>query len=709
MELNKPRVDMSYIFGGDGSGGGGGGGSGGHGHGVVAAARGCARAAGQVAEALTGKISRHYSFRRKLSIVMMSSPLGRSWDVFQVTLSLLSCFLYVASTYDYNFPSLIDWVITILFTIDYAARFYISVNRLLYPFTFFAIVDLIACLPVYLEWAGLDDNSSSLRFVRFLRVLRVLRIVRAFRMISIFSNPASKALVTLALSILCIIFLGAGIFNVVEDQLFDLFSGGMLRSDYIEPAAPPKMFFLDACYYMVVTIFTVGYGDYFPITTLGRSVVIFFIVLSIVIFPILIDDLRNVLASISAYRTRHLYDVGAPHVLVLGACEAARPHIIIRDLLAEFFHHQRTSSLPNPFTNAMCILLGSLEPPEPIVEMLSNPLLHERLKYIRASAFRREDLMRVAVGKSRALFLVCDASLPCGAEAKKSDTEAALRAIMVKAHAPLVPMIMLVHDPQTALIMDTGDFSFRVASAFEWRAGMLASTALMPGFAGLMTTLVRSATAPTGKMAAKRAGSSGRAAAADGAYLEPWQVDCAISAASRIAVGPLPSELDGISFRDVAGLVFELTGGAATAIAVSELPALTTSSAGMARIADTQVRFANKTLLAEDLLRSMAFLPQEAVIDETRSLQMARQAPQGLASNADDGGSVVSGVSVSGGGGGGGGAAVTSPVLSEADDLRVQLAIAHEEIASLRAKLSYRKSQVEAARKAASALSSALF
>jgi len=68
-------------------------------------------------------------------------------------------------------------------------------------------------------------------------------------------------------------------------------------------------------------------------------------------------------------------------------------------------------------------------------------------------------------------------------------------------------------------------------------------------------------------------------------------------------------------------------------------------------------------------------------------------------------------VDVSGGGGGGGGAdaAAAPPVLSEADELRVQLAMAHEQIASLRAKLSYRKSQVEAARKAASALSSALF
>ena len=70
-------------------------------------------------------------------------------------------------------------------------------------------------------------------------------------------------------------------------------------------------------------------------------------------------------------------------------------------------------------------------------------------------------------------------------------------------------------------------------------------------------------------------------------------------------------------------------------------------------------------------------------------------------------------VDVSGGGGGGGGgggadAAVASPDLSEVGELRVQLAIAHEQIASLRAKLHHRISQVEAARKAAHALSAAL-
>jgi voltage-gated potassium channel len=666
----EPRVDMSYLSrgGGDdgdaaGKGGAGaaaagasvgaavgasagasaGGGGGGGGGGVASfraqpvhflgrahdGLRDGLRAVGRAIESVTGKISRHFSLRRKLSIIMLGSPLGRVWDVFQVLMSLLSCFLYVASTYGYekSIPFEIDWVITIFFTVDYALRFFIATNRLAYPFSFFAIVDLIACLPVYLDWADIGGNSSSLRFVRFLRVLRVLRIIRAFRMINVFSSPSSKALLTLGLTVTCIIFLGAGIFHVVETQEFATFAGGATDRDlYLEPSAPSQMSFLDACYYMVVTIFTVGYGDFFPITTVGRIVVIFVIVTSIVVFPILIEDVRTGLASMSAYRVSHSPEPEAPHVLVMGVCESAHPKVLMRDLLAEFFHHQRTSGLPSTFANALCVLLGNLEPPEQILELLGNPLLSGRIKYVRASAFRREDLMRAAISESSGVFLLCDASLTCGADTKRSDTEAALRAIMAKAHAPLVPTLMLVHDPQTALVMDTDDFAFHVASTFEWRANVLAGSALLPGFAGLMATLVRSSSAPSGRLANKKMGGVGAQQAEGGARLEPWQVDAATSQASRIAVGPIPDELDGISFNELARLVYDVTDGSATVIAVSELPALTSTSTGLARVADVQRRFAEKSLLAEDLLRSMAFLPQEAVIGETRAVQTSRSA-----------------------------------------------------------------------------------
>ena len=672
-----PKADMAYLFRhahekGAGGGGGGGGKSASDdgeigvltdgdlepvssgGSPRIGFRRRCLRSAGQAVEAVTGKISSHFSLRRRLSIIMLGSPLGRFWDLFQVLMSLLSCFLYVASTYGADQPYEIDWTITILFSIDYVLRFFIANNRLAYPFSFFAIVDIVACMPVYLEWANVGGNSS-LRFVRFLRVLRVLRIIRAFRMIAVFSSASSKALLTLALSIVCMIFLGAGVFNVVETQEFETFANGRTdRSTYVEPSAPDEMSFLDGCYFMVVTIFTVGYGDFFPITVMGRIVVILTIILSIVIFPILIEDVRTSMASVSAFRIQHVAEVEAPHALVLGVCESAHPKIVMRDLMAELFHHQRTSGLPSSFANALCLLLGNFEPPPQITQLLNNPLLSGRLKYVRGSAFRREDLMRAAIAESSSIFLMCDASLTSGPDAKLSDTVGALRAIMAKAHAPRVPTLMLVHDPQTVLVMDTDDSSFHVASAFDWRAHMLAGTSLIPGFAALLSTLVHSSSAPTGKLAVKKVGPGGTSAAppGDASHLEPWQIDAAISMASRLGVGPVPDELDGISFSELASLVYEKTGGDAVAIAVSELPALTYSAAGIARVADLQRRFADKTLLAEDLLHSMGFLPQEAVIAETRAVQGKRDGAEAAAFSASASSPLA--LAADGGGKGGG-------------------------------------------------------
>ena len=78
-------------------------------------------------------------------------------------------------------PDALAWrllLLTFLFTVDYAIRLYASSNRLTYPFGFFPVVDLLTCVPVYVE-LGLGTGVAGLSFFRFARVLRVLRVLRS--------------------------------------------------------------------------------------------------------------------------------------------------------------------------------------------------------------------------------------------------------------------------------------------------------------------------------------------------------------------------------------------------------------------------------------------------------------------------------------------------------------------------------------------------
>lgn len=71
----------------------------------------------------------------------------------------------------------IEYAATIIFTIEYGLRFYISPKKFNYAFSFFGILDLIAILPTYL---GLG-NLTFLKASRSLRILRLLRMVRLAR------------------------------------------------------------------------------------------------------------------------------------------------------------------------------------------------------------------------------------------------------------------------------------------------------------------------------------------------------------------------------------------------------------------------------------------------------------------------------------------------------------------------------------------------
>src|SRR5690606_7370508 len=77
---------------------------------------------------------------------------------------------------------LLEWIFTILFTLEYGLRIWLSRNPKGYIFSFFGMVDLLAILPAYLSVFVL--NSQLLTVVRALRLLRVIRILKLGRYVA---------------------------------------------------------------------------------------------------------------------------------------------------------------------------------------------------------------------------------------------------------------------------------------------------------------------------------------------------------------------------------------------------------------------------------------------------------------------------------------------------------------------------------------------
>ena len=151
----------------------------------------------------------------------------------------------------------LEWMFTILFTIEYIARLSSIERPLRYATSFFGIVDLIAVLPTYL--AVLFPEAQVLIDVRILRLLRCFRIFKLTHYLSEYrllgramANSMRKILVFLSVVIMAVLIVGTLLY-VIEGPQHGFTS-------------IPK-----SIYWAISTITTVGYGDIVPRTELGRT------------------------------------------------------------------------------------------------------------------------------------------------------------------------------------------------------------------------------------------------------------------------------------------------------------------------------------------------------------------------------------------------------------------------------------------------------
>ena len=147
-----------------------------------------------------------------------------------------------------------EFVIVIVFTVEYFYRLYLAENRLKYFFSFYAIIDLIAILPFYLSFAG---NLSNLRAIRLLRLLRLLKLPRYFSAFSRFKDAlyeAKEELIIFCIASLLIVYMSAVCIYHFEHP--------------VQPEVFKSIF--DCLWWSVITLTTVGYGDMYPITFGGR-------------------------------------------------------------------------------------------------------------------------------------------------------------------------------------------------------------------------------------------------------------------------------------------------------------------------------------------------------------------------------------------------------------------------------------------------------
>ncbi|NEW78889.1 MAG: ion transporter [Gelidibacter sp.] len=189
---------------------------------------------------------------------------GRWFDIALIIVIILSIVLVMLESVEsidakyHDLLNISEWVITILFTLEYIARIVVINKPTKYIFSFYGIIDFLATIPKYVSLIFVGTQALVvLRALRLLRVFRILKLTMylgaSLNLITALKSSKNKILIFLFSIVVLTIILGT-IMYLIEGP-----ENGFTSIPY-------------SMYWAIVTLTTVGYGDISPNTPLGQFI-----------------------------------------------------------------------------------------------------------------------------------------------------------------------------------------------------------------------------------------------------------------------------------------------------------------------------------------------------------------------------------------------------------------------------------------------------
>ncbi|WP_273444497.1 ion transporter [Neolewinella agarilytica] len=191
------------------------------------------------------------------------TPTGKRFDIglmILIVFSVIVVMLESSEEWEARYSGLfyvLEWIFTIVFTIEYILRLTVTIRPLKYALSFYGIIDLIAILPSYLSFFLVGTQ-----YFVIIRILRLLRVFRVFKLGQFLTegDQLRRAMIASRNKITVFLF-AVTLLVVLIGSVMYLIEGG--QNDGF--SSIPR-----AVYWAIVTLTTVGYGDITPQTDVGQ-------------------------------------------------------------------------------------------------------------------------------------------------------------------------------------------------------------------------------------------------------------------------------------------------------------------------------------------------------------------------------------------------------------------------------------------------------
>ncbi|XP_076348972.1 calcium-activated potassium channel slowpoke-like isoform X2 [Tachypleus tridentatus] len=416
-------------------------------------------------------------------------------------------------TWSSNTTQQIDLALNIFFMVYFFIRFIAASDKLWFMLELYSFVDYFTIPPSFVS-IYLDRTWIGLRFLRALRLMSVPDILQYLNVLKTSSSIRLAQLISIVISVW---LTAAGIIHLLEN------SGDPLDFDNTH-----NLSYWECVYFLIVTMSTVGYGDIFCETTLGRAFIVFFILVGLAVFASCIPEILELVGTRPKYGGEYRREHGKRHIVVCG-------HITyesVSHFLKDFLHEDRED------VDVEVIFLHR-KPPDLELEGLIKRHF-TTVEFFQGSVMNTIDLQRVKVHEADACLVL--ANKYC-LDPDAEDAANIMRVISIKNYSDEIRVIIqLMQYHNKAYLLNIPSWNWKrgddVICVSELKLGFIAQSCLAPGFSTMMANLFAMRSYKTSPDMAS------------------WQNDYMCGTGMEMYTEHLSSSFTGMSFPQAAELCF---------------------------------------------------------------------------------------------------------------------------------------------------------